>query len=91
MVSCSNKFDEDGNQIRLSRDSSNVKSVCGGGGEEPKEDESVAYECIDRSPFTDSSGGGDQRYGFAAANSKCCECYGKQLTISSFIVVFSIC
>ncbi|QDZ22956.1 glycoside hydrolase [Chloropicon primus] len=66
--SCSNKFDDEGNQIPL--ENPNVKSVCGGGGVE-EEGGSVAYQCIDQQPFNE----GKQRYGFAASNARCCECY----------------
>jgi len=66
--SCSNEF-VNGTQVR--NDDPDLKSVCGGGGNDPAPGGSYAYECTDRAPFTDSS----QRYAFAAANSKCCECY----------------
>ena len=62
VTSCS-KFDENGNQKVLN--STNVRSACGGGGE-PDENGSVAYECVNRAPFDKD----DQRYGFVAANGK---------------------
>ena len=63
VTSCSNEFDENGNQKVLN--STNVRSACGGGGE-PDENGSVAYECVNRAPFDKD----DQRYGFVAANGK---------------------
>ena len=69
VTTCSNEF-EDGAQVV--NEDPDLKNVCGGGGNEPAEGGSVAYECVDRVPFTDDS---SQRYAFAAANSRCCECY----------------
>jgi len=46
---------------------SDAPNVCAGGGA----GSGVAYGCMSESPFTVSS----QRYGFAAANLPCCQCY----------------
>ena len=50
-------------------DGDEYANVCGGGGDTAR----IAYACLDQAPFTDPGSG--QRFGFAAANFPCCQCY----------------
>jgi hypothetical protein len=77
VFTCANTFDEGtGQQLRNPESNPNLKNVCAGGGTNPTDPNgSVAYSCVDRQPWTDSSTG--QNYAFAARNSldSCCKCY----------------